>query len=322
VEKVLIVKTMKRVGNLYQQVCSIGNIKLAEKKARKGKSKQHGVRKFDRNKEDLLINLHHVLLNKSYKTSNYTIFKVKEKGKIREIYRLPYYPDRICHHAILNILEPIFLKCFIKQTYSCIKKRGIHLCLKDLNKDVKNYEYCLKLDIKKFYPSINNEILKKLLLRKFKDRNLLNLIFEIIDSNVGLPIGNYCSQFFANFYLTYFDHWIKEELKLKYFRYCDDIVILGNDKNELRIILNNIKNYLWYNLKLELSNYQIFPIKNRGIDFVGYVSYSTHIKLRKTIKKNFIKMIKYNKNNKSIASYNGWINHCNGINLKNKYIKT
>lgn len=308
---------MKRIGNLYKQICTIDNLKLAEKKARRGKSKQHGVRKFDGKREDLLINLHHVLLNKEYKTSNYNVFKIKENGKIREIYKLPYYPDRICHHAILNILEPIFIKCFIRQTYSCIKKRGIHLCLKDLNKQIKNYDYCLKLDIKKFYPSVNNNILKKLLLRKFKDKDLLYLLFEIIDSNEGQPIGNYCSQFFANFYLTYFDHWIKEDLKLKYFRYCDDMVILGNNKNELRVILNKIINYLWYNLKLELSNYQIFPIDSRGIDFVGYVSYKTHIKLRKSIKNKMKRTL----NVKNQPSYFGWLKHGNCKNLSNKYFK-
>ena len=308
---------MKRVGNLYDKICNIDNLKLAEKRARKGKSKQHGVRKFDRNKQDLLINLHHVLVNKSYKTSKYTVFKVKEGGKIREIYKLPYYPDRICHHAILNILEPIFLRCFIRQTYSCIKNRGIHLCLKDLNKEIKQYDYCLKLDIRKFYPSINNVILKDLLLRKFKDRDLLELLFEIIDSNEGQPIGNYCSQFFANFYLTYFDHWIKEDLRLKYFRYCDDIVILGNNKQELRTMLNRIRNHLWYNLKLELSNYQIFPIDSRGIDFVGYVSYKTHIKLRKSIKNKMKKTL----NVRNQPSYYGWCKYGNCINLTNKYFK-
>lgn len=204
---------MKRKGFLYEQICSIDNLILAEKKARRGKSKQYGVIKFDRNKDDLLINLHHILLNKEFKTSNYTKFIIND-GKEREIFRLPYYPDRIVHHAVMNIMEDIFVKSFTADTYSCIKGRGIHKCLNSLNialNDRKETKYCLKIDIKKYYPSVDNNILKELLRRKVKDKDLLYLLDNIIDSAEGLPIGNYLSQYLANFYLTYFDHWIKEE---------------------------------------------------------------------------------------------------------------
>jgi RNA-directed DNA polymerase len=315
---------MKRVGNLYEKIYSLENLKLADKNARKGKSKQKGVKLFDLNKEDNLINLHHILLNKEYKTSEYKVFKLFD-GKEREIFQLPYYPDRITHHAVLNVIGDIFLKSFTKNTYSCIKKRGIHKCLADLKtalKDVDNTTYCLKIDIKKFYPSIKNEILKSLLRKKFKDEDLLYLLDEIIDSNKqGLPIGNFASQILANFYLTYFDHYLKEKLKINYtMRYCDDIIILGKDKEDLRGKLINIIDYLKDNLKLELSNYQIFPVESRGIDFVGYVSYHHKTRLRKSIKKRFINMIKYNNNIKSKASYNGWLTHGNCINLQNKYM--
>jgi RNA-directed DNA polymerase len=115
---------MKRIGNLYSEICSVDNLILAEKKARKGKLKQYGVRLFDLNKEDNLINLHHILVNKEFKTSEYYRFKVFD-GKEREIFRLPYYPDRIVHHAILNVLEKHFMNVFTADTYSCIKGRGI-----------------------------------------------------------------------------------------------------------------------------------------------------------------------------------------------------
>lgn len=225
----------------------------------------------------------------------------------------------------MNILEDIFIKTFTTNTYNCIKNRGIHKAfykLKDSLKDIENSKYCLKVDIKKFYPSIDNKILKELLRRKFKDKELLNLLDEIIDSTVGVPIGNYLSQYFANFYLTYFDHYIKEELKVKYyFRYCDDLVFLNNNKEELHNVLFNISSYLNYNLNLKLkSNYQIFSVEKRGIDFIGYKFYHTYILLRKRIKNSFIKMIKYNKNKKSITSYNGWLSHANTINLINKYL--
>lgn len=316
---------MKRYGNLYNKIITIENLILAESKARKNKTKTKEVILFDKNKEDNIKKLSIVLENNNYINSNYYIFKLFDP-KERIIYKLPYFPDRIVHHAILNVLEPLFINTFISQTYNCIKKRGIHKALRDVNKSLINKEetkYCLKIDIRKFYPNINNEILKDLLLKKFKDKQLLDLLYTIIDSTSGLPIGNYLSQYFANFYLSYFDHWIKEELKIKnYFRYCDDIVILGNNKQDLKIILDKIRIYLNINLKLELkSNYQIFPVESRGIDFVGYKSYNDHILLRKSIKKRFIKMIKNNYNKKSIASYNGWLLHCNSKNLKNKYIK-
>lgn len=315
---------MKRIGNLYEKICSLENLKLAEKNARKGKSKQKGVKLFDLNKEDNLINLHHVLLNREYKTSPYKIWKIFD-GKEREIFELPYYPDRITHHAVMNVIGEILTKSFVKNTYSCIKKRGIHKCLRELNKDLKNKEdtiYCLKIDVKKFYPSVNKEILKRLLRRKFKDKDLLYLLDEIIDSNeCGLPIGNYISQIFGNFYLSYFDHYLKENLRLKFtYRYCDDICILGSNKDELRGNLIKIIDYLKDKLDLTLSNYQIFPVESRGINFVGYISYHNKILLRPSIKHKFIKMIKYNKNDKSIASYNGWLKHANCINLKNKYL--
>lgn len=314
---------MKRKGYLYDKICSMENLILADKKARRGKGNQRGVKVFDLNREDNLINLHHVLLNKEYKTSEYKIFKIYE-GKERIIFQLPY-KDRIVHHAILNVISEIFVKSFPSNTYSCIKNRGIHKCLKKLNrdlKDIKGTKYCLKLDIKKYYPSISNEILKTSLRRKFKDADLLELLDGIIDSNKGLPIGNYLSQYFGNFYLVQFIHWLKEKLGIKYlYLYCDDVVILGNDKDKLRSILNQIREYLKLNLELELSNYQIFPVNSRGINFLGYVSFHTHIKLRPLIKDKYIKMIKYNRNLKSIASYNGWLAHGDCINLKNKYEK-
>lgn len=300
---------MKRLGNLYSKLYDIDNLILADKKARKGKSKQKDLIEFDKNKDNNLLRLQNILINKEYKTSDYHIFTIYE-GKERVIYKLPYYPDRIVHHGIMNILEKMFINCFTSNTYSCIKERGIHKVLRDLKKDLKdieNTQYCLKLDIKKFYPNVDHEILKSLLQKKIKDKDLLNMLNEIINSSNGIPIGNYLSQFFGNFYLTYFDHWLKEDKQVKYYyRYCDDLVILHKEKDYLHNLRIEIQEYLKDNLNLELkSNYQVFPISTRGIDFVGYKFYHTHILLRKGIKKRFIKMINFNNNDKSKASYYG-----------------
>ena len=317
-------KEMKRIENLYDRIISIENLQLADKMARKGKSKQYGVRAHDKHKDENLEYLHELLKTKQYKTSEYSTFSVFEP-KERLVYCLPYYPDRIVHHAIMNILEPILVSTLTRDTYSCIKGRGVYATFNNLKKalrDVNSTTYCLKLDIRKFYPSIDHEILKQLLRKKIKDPNLLWLIDEIIDSAPGVPIGNYISQYFANFYLCYFDHWIKQELRIKYyFRYADDIVILSNSKPHLQSILAKIKCYLNDNLKLDVKdNYQVFPVAERSIDFVGYRFYHTHILLRKSIKKRFAKAVSKRKNKQTISAYYGWAKHCNSKNLLKKLL--
>jgi RNA-directed DNA polymerase len=313
---------MKRKGNLYEQICSIENLELADSIARKGKLKQPGVIAHDKTREANILALHHMLKNKTYRTSEYTTFPIYEP-KERIIYRLPYFPDRITHHAVMNILEPLFVSTFTADTYSCIKGRGIHAAanaVKRVLRDIPGTQFCLKMDVRKFYPSIDHDILKQLLRRKIKDQDLLWLLDEIIDSTDGLPIGNYLSQYFANFFLTYFDHWVKEEKKVKYyFRYADDLVILAGDKPYLHQILADISLYLQERLKLIVKdNYQVFPVDARGIDFVGYVFFHTHTRLRKTIKQNFARMLARRKNPASMASYRGWTKHCDGKHLLKK----
>lgn len=308
---------MKRISNLYHQICSLNNLRLADAKARKGKAWQYGVQVHDRNQEENLLALHDQLVNKTYRTSAYTIFKIYEP-KEREIYRLPYYPDRIVHHAVMNILEPVFISVFTADTYSCIKNRGIHAASYSLRKALRDQpgtQYYLKMDIKKFYPSIDHQVLKELLRRKFKDNDLLWLLDEIIDSAQGLPIGNYLSQYLANFFLAYFDHWLKEVVRVKYyFRYADDLILLSGSAEYLHQCRNRIEQYL-QGLKLEIKpTWRIAPVRC-GIDFVGYVHFHTHTRLRKNIKKNFARMLAKNPNPQSIASYTGWTSHCNANHL-------
>ncbi len=178
---------MKRLGNLYYKVYDINNLKLADKIARKGKLKQKGVKKHDRNKDKNILKLHRDLKNKTFTTSKYSIFTIYEP-KEREIYVVPYFPDRIVHHAIMNILEKVFVSMFVSNTYNCIKKRGIHGAYRSLKKaliDKENTTYALKLDIRKFYPNINHNILKGIIRKKIKDNDLLYLIDDIIDSIGG-----------------------------------------------------------------------------------------------------------------------------------------
>ncbi len=319
---------MKREGNLYKAICSIENLNLADQVARRGKKQSYGVELHDRNREGNIKRLSEILLNKEFKTSQYDNFFLNcDNGKIREISRLPYYPDRIVHHAVMNVLEPIWIKLFTIDTYSCIKGRGIHLAAKKVKQclidDKEGTKYCLKLDVRKFYPSIDHDVLKEILRRKIKDNDLLWLLDEIIDSAPGVPIGNYLSQYFANLYLAYFDHYIKEVEKIKhYYRYCDDVVIFGSGKAALHTLRVRIDRYLKDRLKLDVKgNWQVFPVKDRGVDFLGYRFWHTHTLLRKSIKKNFArKMVRLKREalRQSYSAYWGWAKHCNSYNLIKK----
>lgn len=327
---------MKRIGNLYDKIISIENLILADQKARKGKLNTYGVNKFDENREANIQELHNILKAGTFRTSEYDVFKIYEP-KERDIYRLPYYPDRIVHHAVMNIMEPIWCSIFTEDTYSCIKGKGIHAAAKKLKKDLhadpEGTIYCLKIDIKKYYPSINHDILKDIIRRKIKDKRLLALLDEIIESASGIPIGNYLSQYFANLYLAYFDHWIKEEKQVKYYyRYADDMVVLAKTKEELHQLLADMREYLTTKLKLTIkNNYQIFPVDARGIDFVGYVFFHTHTLMRKSIKQNLCRKIaRINKRNtrptpdefkQEICSWWGWAKYCDSRNLIKKLLK-
>lgn len=318
------------------------NLILAHQNAKKGKGWYQEVKMVDANPEYYLGKLQEMLINKTYQTSQYETFIKKDSGKEREIFKLPYFPDRICQWAIMQVIEPILLNNFTKDTYSAIPGRGIHLCLNRLDDalqhDVPGTQYCLKLDAKKFYPSINHDILKMKYRRLFKDNDLLWLLDEIIDSTpgeTGIPIGNYLSQYSGNFYLSSFDHWIKEVKGIKYyFRYMDDIVILGSNKEELHNLMKEIDKYFKIKLKLKVKeNWQVFPTFVRGIDFVGYRTFMNYKLLRKSTCKQFKrKMIAINKKQIegkemnysewcSINSYKGWLIHCNSYRLKQKYIE-
>jgi retron-type reverse transcriptase len=312
---------MKRHCNLYPKIWHIKNLIKADHKAGKGKKNTYGVKEHEKNRGCNLIALQNTLMEGSYQTSEYSTFMIYEP-KEREIFRLPYFPDRITHHAIMNIMEPVWVSTFTSDTYGCIKGRGIHGALKKLKIDLKDVEgtrYCLKMDIRKFYPSVDHNILKKIVRKKIKDSQLLKIIDNIIDSAPGIPIGNYLSQHFGNVYLSPFDHWIKEKKSVKYYyRYVDDIVILSGSKEYLHDVLEEIKNHLFENFALKLKdNFQVFPISSRGIDFVGYRFFHTHILLRKKIKKSFARSMKKN-NQQSFASYYGWASHCNSKNLIKK----
>jgi len=327
---------MKRYGNLYHLIYDIDNILLAHKNAKRGKSWYSEVKMVDRDPYYYADQIHWMLREKTYRTSEYEIFERNDTGKVRTIYKLPYYPDRIVQWAILQVIEPVFLNNLIYDTYSALPGRGIHLGLRRLHEALKDREgtkYCLKFDVKKYYPSIPHSNLKVALRGKFKDPDLLWLLDEIVDSiegEKGIPIGNYTSQYFANFYLSKYDHWMKEKKKARYyFRYMDDIVVLHKSKKFLHWLRYETGWYFQKYLGIEIKdNWQVFPTYVRGIDFLGYRSFGNRTLLRKSTASRFKKvMLKIlsdgldDKAQRTIASYEGWLKWCDSFGLIRKYLE-
>ena len=346
---------MKRYNNLWEKVISVENLRLADERARRGKQNTYGVKQHDKTREANIQSLHSALKSKTFKTSTYSVFTIYEP-KERLIFRLPYYPDRIVHHAIMNVLEPIWTRTFTHNTYSCIKGRGIEGCARQISKIIRKFGgcqlYCLKIDIRKYYPSINHNVMKRLVRHKIKDADLLWLLDEIIDSAEGLPIGNYLSQYLANLYLCYFMHWTNEQLPtlvqehlnisykptIKATEYADDIVFISDSKAVLHEVLALVREYLGMKLNLSLkSNYQIFPVANnrydkhgRAVDYVGYKFYHHQKLIRKSIKQNFARAasrLNHRKNVESkqykqaLAPWLGWARHSNSKHLLKTIIK-
>lgn len=204
---------MKRHGDLWNKIIDKDNLLLAFKKAKRHKSWQQKVIKVEQNLEEMIEKLRESLINGTYKTSGYRQKKIYEP-KERTIYILPFYPDRIVHHAIMNILEPIWDKLFISHSYACRKNKGQHKGSIKCMEYVRKNRFCLKCDISKFYPSINHEILKRIIRKKIKCKRTIKLLDEIIDSidsPTNVPIGNYLSQWFGNLYLNELDMFLKHE---------------------------------------------------------------------------------------------------------------
>lgn len=325
---------MKRHGNLFKKIIDLDNLHLAHRNARKGKSHYTDVKHVDGNVGHHLIELQKILRDKTFTTSPYTTKQIYEPKK-RTIYKLPYYPDRIVHHAVMNVLQPLWDKTFIYDLYSAIPGKGIHAGsyrLRQFLRDHENTKYCLKFDVSKFYPSINHDILLDIIKKKIKCRDTIWLLEDIIrstESNKNVPIGNYLSQYFSNLYLTPFDHWIKEDLGLEYYiRYCDDGVILHHDREHLKHVKDLIKEY-FDSIELTLNpNTTITKVDHLGIDFLGYRCFRNYTLLRKSSARKFKKKIHYLETYNtdpqhtvnSVMSYLGWLRHCDSHNILSKYI--
>lgn len=370
---------MTGTKDLFNSICSMDNLYRAYQNAKSGKGWYKEVKQIEKRPFYYLAGLQYMLKNHLFKTSEYEIFILNEGKKKRDVYKLPFFPDRIAQWAILQVIEPFLVANMTADTYSAIPGKGIQPIVNDLRgyyktkrvdgkkksvwvpsilfTDEENTRYCYKIDLHHYYQSINHEVLKQKFRKVFKDPELLWLLDEIADSintateedlielslsgeievdpNTGIPIGNYMSQYSGNFYLSSFDHWVKEELHVKhYYRYMDDVVIFASSKEELHEIHRKVtaytRDYLHLNIK---GNYQIFPTKVRGVDFVGYRFFGEYILLRKSTAINFKRKMracrKKMENNIpptysewcSFNSYKGWLGNCDSYRLFKKYME-
>lgn len=318
---------MKRYGHLYEKVCELDNLWVAYHNAKRGKSSFRHVREFAPVADQQIPRLHEQLLAREYKTSNYKVFQLIEREKLRTIHALPFYPDRIVHHAIAQVCAPIWERSLIRNTFAALPGRGIHDAVRRIKRVTLGSSnlYVLKMDVKQFYPSVDHDILKQVIRRQIKDKFLLEMLDEIIDSGPGIPIGNYLSQYFGNIVLSPVDHHVTSGLGVKhYFRYCDDIVILHPSKQKLHWLRLEVQSAL-YDLKLQLkSSWQVFPIDQRGLDFVGYRFWPTHTLVRKkTIKRLRYRMkVKRPTLNEAMRvlhaakSFRGWLRYADTVKLR------
>lgn len=319
---------MKRVGNLYKQLCDKELISWAFDKAVKGKKQKSRIKKYFDTKDDCVNAVYEMFVNRDVKFGRVYQRTIKDAscGKERVITVPSFFPDQIVHWCVIAVLKPVIKRGMYQYSCGSIDGRGGLYAKEYSEKVIRNFKpkYTGKMDISKFYPSVNIEKLKQLFSLKIKDKDMLNLIAEILEvGGKGLPIGFYTSQWFSNFYLEQLDHFIKEDLKIKYYvRYVDDMVIWGNNRRQLIKDIRFINQWLAqndYGVTLK-PKWQIWKTTESPLDFVGYRILPQYTKLRKRI---FFRLIRaVNTVKKSgyccvslayrISSYLGWLCHING----------
>ena len=320
---------MKRYGNLFEGLCSFENLLLASKKAQKGKRFKHSTSVFNLNLENELLCLQKELKGQTYQIGGYKQFYIYDPKK-RLISAAPYR-DRVVQHALCNIIEPIFDRMFVYDSYACRKWKGSIKAVNRFTEFSRKNDYVLKCDVKSYFASIDHEALWQFILGKIKDKQVLWLIRQIIDSTAspGIPIGNLASQIFANLYLNDFDHYLKEAVKCPYYlRYMDDLIIFGNDKAWLTEVKELVRTKL-IDVKLAMheDKSRIFETKN-GVPVLGYKIWPSHrLVLAQNIKRFKLRMKKYFKllekemiNSQrifaSIQSWLGFADHADSYNLR------
>lgn len=290
---------MRRSNNLFAKITSIDNLLLAFHNAKKGCSNKKYVEEYNRNIFENICLLKKKIETGLYEFGKYRYFEIFEPK--RRIISVAPFENRVVHHAIINICKNDFERHFIFDTYANRKNKGMLAAVYRAQKMAAKYSCVVKLDIRKYFDSISHVILKEKLKRLFKDKRLLVLLDKTIDSycsktGYGLPIGNLTSQYFANFYLSFCDHYAKEILQVpSYVRYMDDMLVFSNSRKQIKVYICAICEYLSKELELKTKSPQLISTIN-GIPFLGYRIYGKRLMLNSKNKRNFrLKFTKYNR---------------------------
>ncbi len=320
---------MIKFTHKYKDIISLDNLLVAWKEFRNGKRSRKDVQTFEHNLMRNILQLREDLETKNYKHSKYTVFKISDP-KPRIIHKATVR-DRLFHHALYRTLYPFFDSKFIADSYSCRVNKGSHAALNrfhkfffKVSKNNTRTSWVLKCDIRKFFASIDHNILIGLLKNSISDESVIWVLSEVINSfdlgdNKGLPLGNLTSQLFANIYMDRFDKFVKHVLKVKfYLRYADDFVFMSHNKNVLAELLPKIKEFLWENLRLELhEDKTLLKTVASGVDFLGWVHFPDYRVLRTATKRRMFRNIAHSSSNKkTVQSYLGLISHGNTFKLR------
>lgn len=313
---------MRQLNNIFDLIVSKENLLLAHKEASKGKRHYREVKWVNSNLDKAIDDLQVILKKGTFKTSHYRVEVAMKGGKERTIHKLPYYPDRIVQHAIVRVCKDFWKSRMIRDTFQSIEGRGTSDCFRRVRRFIaKNRpKYAMKLDIVKFYPSVNTDLLVKLNVFRVRCKRTLALLESIILSLPFLPLGNHTSQYAGNLLLTDLDWKIKQRFKVKgYFRYCDDLVFLGDSKKEMRKMYASVAEEL-NALGLKVKKPRITSLNKSCLDFVGYKFVGTDVYVRDGIASSFKKACQSNRV-KTIPSYFGWFKHSQKFNLFFKHIR-
>lgn len=294
----------------------------------KGKKSKSDVQIFTHNLMDNIVSLHEDLANKTYQHGGYESFYVNDP-KRRHIHKASVR-DRLLHCAVYRVLYPFFDRTFIADSFSCRNDKGTHkainrFCVLARRVGRNHFAACwvLKCDIRKFFASINHDILLKILGEYIPDKDIMWLLQSIVESfSDGLPLGNLTSQLFANVYLNVFDQWVKHKLKAKhYVRYADDFVILSSDRPSLEAVALKIAQFLTEQLKLTLHPGKIvLDTVSSGIDFLGWIHFTNHRLLRAATANRMFSRIRANPTLKTAQSYLGMLGHGNAHKLEERML--
>lgn len=284
----------KRINHIFQEQITFTKLLEAHQKTKKGKRFKKQVIEFEIDLETNLLEIGKQLLKGEYEFSEYFEFTIYEP-KERKIKTLSYRDRIVQTWYVENFLKPYFMPQFIQDSYACIEGKGTHKALEKMQNYLRKANrkqeeiWVLKCDIRKFFFNINRNLLFSLIKRKIKDKNFLEFTKKIIfydKEKIGIPIGNYTSQFFANIYMNELDKYIKEQLKIEYMvRYMDDFVLLLKSKKQAKEMLEKIENFLAEKLELQLNSKTAYFKEKQGINFCGFRIWKTHKLLREQSKK-------------------------------------